>query len=80
MTEGNDRLQKISNEFREHIIAVKGALELIDASLTDNELSDLIEKSIHRMDTLQRLTDDMIIALKQCFERIQETKASRKET
>lgn len=60
----NEKLQKIADELNEHIIAVKGSLELIDASIEIGELNDLIMKSIGRMDVIQKLTSEMISILK----------------
>ncbi|MEW6053220.1 MAG: hypothetical protein AB1552_05430 [Nitrospirota bacterium] len=76
MSEGNKKLQTISDELKEHLIAVKGALELLDASQSDTEMSDLILKSMHRMDALQKLTDEMVQALRHCFAKIEELKTS----
>jgi hypothetical protein len=69
MADTSESLQKITDELNEHIIAVKGALELVDASIEDTELNDLIMKSIGRMDIIQKLTLEMISVLKYYFEK-----------
>ncbi len=71
----NEKLQKISDELNEHIIAVKGSLELIDASIEVAELNDLIMKSIARMDVIQKLTSEMISVLMLYGEKGDETKS-----
>jgi DNA-binding FrmR family transcriptional regulator len=71
MSELDERLKGISEEISEHITAVKGTLELIDASVTEDDLSSLIEKAVERMDTLQKLSHEMIAALKSCLEKIE---------
>lgn len=71
----NEKLQKISDELNEHIIAVKGSLELIDASIEVAELNDLIVKSIARMDVIQKLTSEMISVLMLYSEKGDETKS-----
>jgi hypothetical protein len=71
----NEKLQKISDELNEHIIAVKGSLELIDASIEVAELNDLIMKSIARMDVIQKLTSEMISVLMLYSEKGDETKS-----
>ncbi|NWF53064.1 MAG: hypothetical protein HXY47_08315 [Nitrospirae bacterium] len=72
MQERNDKLKEISNELNEHIMAVKGTLELLEASTSEEELSNLILKAIDRMETIQKLSNDMIVALKGCFDKIDE--------
>lgn len=69
MAEKNDRFDEISEQLDENILAVKGTLELMDASVTEDELRKLLHKAIERMDIIQRLSSDMLVALKHCFER-----------
>jgi len=74
MTERNNKLEEMSNHLNENIIAVKGTLELMDASIAEDELHELLLKAIERMDIIQRLSNDLVIALKNCFDNIAETK------
>jgi hypothetical protein len=79
MTKSNDRLVELSNELDENIIAVKGTLELVDSSVTEDELHDLLLKAIERMDTIQRLSHEMIAALKNLIDKIDEIKSKKKD-
>lgn len=72
MKERNDKLKKISDELNENLIAIKGTLELLEASISEEELKGLILKAIDRMETIQKLSNDMVIALKGCFDKIEE--------
>ncbi len=72
MAEKTDKLKEISHELNEHIIAVKGTLELIEASVSEEELHSLIVKAIARMDGIQRMSQEVVIALKNCFEKLGE--------
>jgi hypothetical protein len=74
MAERNNKLDEISNQLDENILAVKGTLELMDASVTEDELRELLHKAIERMDIIQRLSNDMLVALKNCFDKIGEIK------
>lgn len=74
MVERNEKLAEISNQLEENILAVKGTLELIDASVTDDELHGLLLKAVERMDVIQRLSADMLVALKNCFDKMDEIK------
>jgi hypothetical protein len=72
MAERDDKLKGISNELNEHMMAIKGTLELLEASTSEEELRGLILKAIERMDTIQKLSNDMVVALKSCFDKIDE--------
>ena len=72
MTERDNKLKEISSEISEHVIAVKGTLELIEASISEDELQNLTRKAIERMDAIQSLSQELIVALKNCFERLGE--------
>ena len=76
MTEGNKKLDGIADQLDENILAVKGTLELIDTSVTEDDLHQLLLKAIDRMDIVQRLSNEMLAALKSCFDKMGE----RKET
>lgn len=74
MGERNDKLDELSAQLDENILAVKGTLELMDASVTEDDLHELLLKAIERMDMIQGLSREMLIALKNCFDKIEETK------
>lgn len=78
MSEINNRLKEISDKMSEHIIAVKGTLELLDASVSEDDLHSLILKAVERMENMQRLSDELLAVLKQVFEKMSEAK-ERKE-
>jgi len=70
MTEKNNKLDEISQQLNENILAVKGTLELMDASVTEDDLHDLLLKAMQRMDSIQGLSNDMLNALKRCLDKI----------
>jgi len=70
MTEKNNKLDEISQQLNENILAVKGTLELMDASVTEDDLHDLLLKAMQRMDSIQGLSSDMLNALKRCLDKI----------
>ncbi len=74
MTEMNKKLDEISHHLDENILAVKGTLELIDASVTDDELRELLLKALERMDAIQNLSADLIKVLRNCMDRLGETR------
>lgn len=51
--------------------AVKGTIELAEASVAEDERHDLLVRSLERMDAIEKLTREMLAALKNCFERIE---------
>ena len=69
MTEKN-RLDEISQQLNENILAVKGTLELMDTSVTEDDLHDLLLKAMQRMDSIQSLSNDMLNALQNCLNKI----------
>jgi hypothetical protein len=77
MTKGTNRIKEISDELNEHIIAVKGTLELLETSVSDDELHNLLVKAIERVDTIQLLSHEMLAVLKQVLDRMDEMKASK---
>jgi hypothetical protein len=77
MSEINDRLKELSDRMSEHIITVKGTLELLDASVTEDDLRSLVLKAIERMENMQQLSDELFLVLKQVFEKMRETKDSK---
>jgi len=74
MTEKNNKLQAIADELNEHITAVKGTLELIDASVEEDDLHNLVLKALKRMDTVHKLSGEMFALLKACLDRMGEKK------
>jgi hypothetical protein len=72
----NNKLKEISDTMNEHIITVKGTLELLDASVTEDDLHSLILKAVGRMENMQRLSDELFAVLKQVFEKMNEEKGS----
>ncbi len=72
MTEKNNKLDEISEQLNENILAVKGTLELVDTSVTEDELHQLLLKAIERMDIIQRLSDDTLAVLKKCLDKMAE--------
>ena len=70
MTERNNKLDEISHEFNENILAVKGTLELVDTSVTEDDLHDLLLKAMQRMDSIQKLSNDMLDALRNCLNKM----------
>lgn len=73
MTDRNKALDEMAEQFGEHILAVKGTLELVDTSVDEEELHQLMLRAIERLDALQRLSDDMITALRSCAARLDST-------
>ncbi len=74
MAERNNKLDEISKQLNENILAVKGTLELIDTSVTEDDLHELLLKAIERMDMIQGLSNNVLVALKNCFDKLDETK------
>lgn len=74
MGERSDKLDELSNQLDENILAVKGTLELMDASITEDDLHELLLKAIERMDMIQGLSHEMLVALRNCFDKIDEIK------
>lgn len=70
MTERENKLDEISQQLNENILAVKGTLELVDTSVTEDELHDLLMKAMQRMDGIERLTNDMLHALQNCLNKM----------
>lgn len=72
MQERDDKLKRISDELNENIIAIRSTLELIEAFISEEDLKSLILKAIERMEAVQKLSNDTVIALKGCFDKIDE--------
>ncbi len=70
MSQRDNEIGRISDQLNEDILAVKGTLELVDTAVTEDDLHELLLKSIDRMDKIQRLSNDMLAVLKDCFDKI----------
>jgi uncharacterized coiled-coil DUF342 family protein len=70
----NDKVKEISEKIEEHIVAVKGTLELADASLPDDELHDFMLKAMERMDEVQKLSNELSSIVNLLIEKVDETK------
>ncbi len=77
MSEINNKLKEISDKMSEHIITVKGTLELLDASVSEDDLHSLILKAIGRMENMQQISDELFVVLKQVFEKMSGAKDSK---
>ena len=80
MTKASNRIKEISDELNEHIIAVKGTLELLDTSVSDSELHNLLIKAIERVDIIHQLSLEMFAVLKQVIDKMDEMKSSKINT
>ncbi|MDA8077856.1 MAG: hypothetical protein M0Z79_02845 [Nitrospiraceae bacterium] len=69
MTDRNSALEGISGQLGDHIVAVKGTLELVDASVAEDDLHDLLLKAVDRMDAIQRLVDEMFVVFRKHLEK-----------
>ena len=74
MSEINKRLEEISDKMSEHILTVKGTLELLDASVSEDDLHGLVLKAIGRMEKIQGLSDELFAVLEKLLEKMGETK------
>jgi hypothetical protein len=77
MVKSEDKLREISDELNEHIIAVRGTLELVESSVSEGELNDLLVKAIERIDSIQKLSNEMLLTLKQIFANIDKIKSTK---
>ena len=75
MSSINDKVKEISDQIEEHIVAVKGTLELADASLPDDELHGLMLKSMERMDNVQKLSNELVAIVNLFIEKMGETQS-----
>ena len=79
MSEIDDRLTGISDKINEHIMTVKGTLELVDASVSEEDLHNLLLKAIERMENMQKLSDELFEVLRQIIAKMSETKNLKNE-
>jgi hypothetical protein len=75
MSEIDSKLKEISDRINEHIMAVKGTLEVVDTS--EDDLRNLLLKAVERMDSIQQLSNEMFAIIKQLFEKIDEIKTQK---
>lgn len=80
MKDTDNKLKEISRELNEHIMAVKGTLELMEASVSETDLQGLLTKAIERMDAIQRLSQEVVLALRTCFEKMDEMKNKKEQS
>ncbi len=70
MSPKDAELRQMSNQLNEHIVAVKGTLELVDTSVGEDDLHELLLKAIERMDLIQRQCGQLFAALKNCLDKL----------
>ena len=80
MVKSNDRLKEISDELNENIMAVRGTLELVESAVSQGQLNDLLLKAIERIDVIQKLSNEMLVTLKQIFDKMNEIKTTKTVT
>lgn len=80
MVKRNDRLKEISDELNENIMAVRGTLELVESAVSQGQLNDLLLKAIERIDVIQKLSNEMLVTLKQIFDKMNEIKTTKTVT
>lgn len=77
MSEMNEKLKAISDKMNEHLVAVRGTLEVLDASVSEEDLRSLILKAIERMERMQELSDEIFVVLKQVLEKMSASRGSK---
>ena len=75
MSQIDDKLKEISDRINEHIIAVKGTLEVVDTS--EDDLHNLLLKAVERMDGIQQLSNEMFAIITQLVGKIDEMKGQK---
>lgn len=71
MTDKDSKLDEISDQLNENILAVKGTLELLDTSVTEDDLHDLLLKAMQRMDNIQGVSNEILDALRNCLDKME---------
>jgi hypothetical protein len=79
MGDRDDKLKEISRELNEHIMAVKGTLELMEASVSEADLQGLLTKAIERMDAIQGLSQAVVLGLRNLFEKMDKMQNQNKQ-
>ncbi len=72
MVDADKKINMMAEQINENLLAVKGTLELMDTSITDDEMHGLLLKAIERTDIVQGLAADMFLFLKKCCTKINE--------
>ncbi|HTR44500.1 MAG TPA: hypothetical protein VMH06_02235, partial [Thermodesulfovibrionales bacterium] len=63
------KLDEIADQINEDILAVKGTLEIMDTSVTEEDLHALLLKALERMDEIQRVSNEMLLFLRNCLDK-----------
>jgi len=66
------KLDEVADQLNEDILAVKGTLEIMDTSVTEDDLHELLLKALERMDVIQRLSNEMLGFLRACLDKMDE--------
>jgi hypothetical protein len=66
------KLDEIAAQLSEDILAVKGTLEIMDTSVTEEDLHALLLKALDRMDEIQRVSNEMLAFLRNCLDKMDE--------
>jgi len=79
MGDRDEKLKEISRALNEHIMAVKGTLDLMEASVSEADLQGLLTKAIERMDAIQGLSQEVMLGLRTCFEKMDKMQNQNKQ-
>jgi hypothetical protein len=79
MGDRDEKLKDLSRELNEHIMAVKGTLELMEASVSEADLQGLLTKAIERMDAIQGLSQEVVLGLRNLFEKMDKMQNQNKQ-
>jgi BMFP domain-containing protein YqiC len=71
------KLDEIAAQLGEDILAVKGTLEIMDTSVTEEDLHELLMKALERMDVIQRVSNEMLAFLRNCLDKMDELHKSQ---
>jgi BMFP domain-containing protein YqiC len=71
------KLDEIAAQLSEDILAVKGTLEIMDTSVTEEDLHELLMKALERMDVIQRVSNEMLAFLRNCLDKMDELHKSQ---
>jgi hypothetical protein len=79
MGDRDEKLKELSRALNEHIMAVKGTLELMEASVSEADLQGLLTKAIERMDAIQGLSQEVVLGLRNLFEKMDKMQNQNKQ-
>jgi hypothetical protein len=79
MGDRDEKLKDLSRALNEHIMAVKGTLELMEASVSEVDLQGLLTKAIERMDAIQGLSQEVVLGLRNLFEKMDKMQNQNKQ-